>query len=109
MVGRQLLIENTLLCIVGWAAGFGVAAVIAAFAPRLLVSEPAMLTSPEYASSFAVDWRVFFFGGLLAAATVLMLALVPLAQVRRPELIPALQAGFAARSTSVCCPVSTCP
>ena len=99
VVARQLLIENTLLCVVGWAAGLGVAAVIAAFAPRLLVSEPAMLTSLGYTSSFAVDWRVFFFGGLLATATMLMLALVPLAQVRRPELIPALQAGFAARST----------
>lgn len=99
MVGRQLLIENTLLCIVGWAAGFGVAAVIAAFAPRLLVSEPAMLASFGDPSRFTIDWRVFFFGGLLAAATMLMLALVPLAQVRRPELIPALQAGFAARST----------
>lgn len=100
VVARQLLTENMLLCVIGWAAGFGVAAVIADFAPRLLVSAPAMLTSFGYTSHFTIDWRVFFFGGLLAAATMLLLALVPLVQLRRPELIPALQVGFAARSTS---------
>jgi predicted permease len=99
VVARQLLIENTMLCLIGWAAGLGVAAIVAAFAPRLLASEPAMLASWGDPSHFSIDWRVFFFGGVIASATMLMLALVPLAQVRRPQLIPALQAGFAARST----------
>ncbi|MGC1423797.1 MAG: ADOP family duplicated permease [Terracidiphilus sp.] len=99
VVARQLLIENTLLCILGWIAGLGVAAAIAALAPRLLVSEPAMLSSWESTTRFAIDWRVFVFGGLLATATMLMLALVPLVQVRRPELVPALQASFAGRTT----------
>jgi len=98
VVARQLLIENSLLCLVGWAAGLGVAAGIAAFIPRLLVSEPAMLVQYISQTQFAIDWRVFFFGGMLAMATMLMLALVPLAQVWRPELVPALQASSLART-----------
>ena len=98
VVTRQLLIENILLCLVGWAAGLGVAAGIASFAPRLLVSEPAMLVQMGPATHFAIDWRVFFFGGLLAMATMLMLALVPLAQVLQPELVRALQASSASRT-----------
>lgn len=98
VVARQLLIENVLLCLLGWAAGLGVAAGIASLAPRLLVSEPAMLVQMGPATDFAIDWRVFFFGGLLAMATMLMLALVPLAQVVRPELVPALQSGSTART-----------
>jgi predicted permease len=58
-----------------------------------------MLGSIGLQEHFAVDWRVFLFGGLLALATMLMLALVPIAQVWRPELVPAMKASFAARIT----------
>jgi predicted permease len=98
VVARQLLVENTLLSLAGWAAGLGVAAVIASWAPRLLVSEPAMLVQMGPTAHFAIDWRVFFFGGLLAMATMLMLAVVPLGQVWRPELVPSLQANSASRA-----------
>jgi predicted permease len=99
VVARQLLIENLLLCALGWASGLGVAAGIDVFVPRLLVSEPAMLVSYGSPAHFALDWRVFFFAGLLAMATMLLLALVPLAQVAKPQLVPALQSGTAARAT----------
>ena len=99
VVARQLLIENLLLCALGWASGLGVAAGIAVLMPRLLVSEPAMLVSYGSPAHFALDWRVFFFAGLLAMATMLLLALVPLAQVAKPQLVPALQSGTAARAT----------
>ena len=99
VVARQLLIENLLLCALGWASGLGVAAGIAVLVPRLLVSEPAMLVSYGSPAHFALDWRVFFFAGLLAMATMLLLALVPLAQVAKPQLVPALQSGTAARAT----------
>ena len=100
VVARQLLIENILLCLAGWVAGLGVASVISVFVPRLLVSEPAMLVQLGSPAHFAIDWRVFFFGGLLAMATMLMLALVPLAQVWRPELVSSLRSNSAARTAA---------
>jgi predicted permease len=54
-----------------------------------------MLTSLAAITEFRVDWRVFFLAGLLALVTMLLLALVPLAQVARPQLVPALQTGKA--------------
>jgi len=94
-VARQLLVENLLLGVLGWVAGLGLAEGIAVLLPRLLISEPAMLTSLAAITEFRVDWRVFFLAGLLALVTMLLLALVPLAQVARPQLVPALQTGKA--------------
>jgi predicted permease len=95
VVARQLLIENLLLCTFGWIAGLGVAAGIAALLPRLLVSEPAMLVSLGAPPHFQLDWRVFFLASLLALCTMLSLALVPLAQVAKPQLVPALRSSSA--------------
>jgi len=99
VVARQLLVENLLLGVLGWATGLALAAGIASALPRLLVLEPAMLTSYGAGEPFQLDWRVFFFAGLLALVTMLLLALVPLAQVSRPQLVPALQRGQAGRLT----------
>ena len=99
VVARQLLVENLLLGLLGWAAGLALAAGIAAVLPYLLVSEPVMLVSFGPGQHFQLDWRVFFFAGLLALVTMLLLALVPLLQVARPQLVPALQAGMAGRVT----------
>lgn len=98
-VARQLLVENLLLCALGLIAGLGLAAGIAALLPHLLVSEPAMLTAVGSGqTSFAIDWRVFFFASVLDLVTVLLLALLPLSQVARPELLPVLQAGAVNRT-----------
>jgi predicted permease len=93
IVARQFLIENLLLSVLGWVTGLAFAVGIAALLPRLLTKEPAMLNSFGPAAIFQVDWRVFLFAGLLALVTMLVLALVPLAQVARPQLLPVLQAG----------------
>ncbi|HMD77725.1 MAG TPA: ADOP family duplicated permease [Terracidiphilus sp.] len=97
-VARQFLIEYLLLSVLGWMTGLAIAAGIAALLPRLLTREPAMLNSFGPAASFQVDWRVFLFAGLLASVTMLVLALVPLAQVARLQLLPVLQAGAATRT-----------
>lgn len=91
VVARQLLVENLLLSLLGWAASLGVAAGIVGFLPRLLITEPAMLNSYGAGITFQLDWRFFFIAGVLALFTMLLLALVPLAQVRRSQLVPALQ------------------
>ncbi|MDR3723924.1 MAG: ADOP family duplicated permease [Terracidiphilus sp.] len=100
VVACQLLVENLLLGLLGWAASLGVAAGIIAILPRLLVSEPAMLNSYGSGTTFHLDLRFFFFAGLLALVTILLLALVPLIQVARSQLIPALQTGQADRTTA---------
>ncbi len=97
-VARQLLIENLLLSVFGLAAGLALAAAVAAALPRLLVQEPAMLEEFGYTTRFHLDERVFLFASLLALVTMLLLALVPLGQVTRVELLPALQAGSATRT-----------
>ncbi len=98
-VARQLLIENFMLCLLSLVAGVGVAAGIAVLLPRLLVREPAMLAQVGSAGSgFHADWRVFLFASLMALATMLLLALVPIRQVSRPELLPAVQAGALTRT-----------
>jgi predicted permease len=100
VVARQLLIENLLLGVVGLIAGLGLAAGIAAALPRLLVSEPAMLVAVGSSdSSFHLDARVFLFASSLALVTMLLLALVPLGQVARPQLSAVMQAGAASRAT----------
>ena len=98
-VARQLLIENLLLCALGLVAGLGLAVGIAALLPHLLIRAPEMLNSFGEAASFQVDWRVFLFAGLAALVTMLLLALVPLGQVARPQLLPVLRTGMATRAT----------
>lgn len=100
VVARQLLVENLLLGLFGWITGLALGSGIVAVLPRLLVSEPAMLNSYGSGTSFQLDWRFFFFAGLLALITMLLLALVPLAQVTRPQLVPALQTDAAGRVTA---------
>jgi putative ABC transport system permease protein len=94
-----LLIENLVLCMLSLAAGMGIAAGIAVLLPRLLVREPAMLVQVgSAAAGFQIDWRVFLFASAMAVATLLLLALDPLRQVSRLELLPAMQAGAVART-----------
>jgi predicted permease len=98
-VARQLLIENLLLGIFGLASGMTLAAGIVKFLPRLLVSEPAMLVAiGDTSTSFQLDWRVFSFAALLAIVTLLLLALVPLTQVARAQLLPVLQSASTTRT-----------
>ncbi|HEY2471154.1 MAG TPA: ADOP family duplicated permease [Terracidiphilus sp.] len=98
-VARQLLLENLLLGIFGLLAGLSLALAIAALLPKLLVSEPAMLVAiGSSQSSFQLDWRVFSFATVLALITMLLLALVPLSQVVRAELLPVLQSASTTRT-----------
>jgi predicted permease len=97
-VARQLLVENLLLGAMGLTAGLALAAAIAVLLPRLMVGEPAMLPSFGATAHFALDWRVFFFATALAVVTMIQLALVPLSQVARPELLPVLQMGSGTRT-----------
>jgi predicted permease len=90
---RQVLIENLLLCALSLMAGLAVAAGIAALLPRLLVNEPAMLVSFGSTARFQLDWRVFSLAGLVALVTMLLLALVPIRQVSRTDILPVLQAA----------------
>jgi predicted permease len=100
-MARQLLIENLLLCMLSLAAGLGIAAGIAVLLPQLLVREPAMLTQVgSAAGGFQVDWRVFLFASAMALGTMLLLAMVPLQQVSRAELLPAVQAGAVTRTAA---------
>jgi predicted permease len=99
VVARQLLVENLLLGVLGLAAGLALAAGIAAALPRLLVSEPAMLVQlGSGQASFQLDGRVFFIAASLALLTMLLLALVPLMQVARPELLSVMQAASGTRT-----------
>ena len=101
LLARQLLIENLLLCAIGLLSGLAVAAGIAVLLPRLVVSEPAMLVQLGSGSQgFQVDWRVFLFASIMALATMLLLAMVPLRQVARPELLAAVQAGALTRTAA---------
>jgi putative ABC transport system permease protein len=99
VVARQLLVENLLLCALGWIGGLGAAAGIAVVLPRLLVGAPDMLVSHDVPLHFQLDWRVFCIAGLLALATMLLLALVPLLQVARPQLVPALRSASSQRTS----------
>jgi putative ABC transport system permease protein len=78
--------------------GFAMAATLAALLPRLLIQEPAMLESYGSGVSFPFDARVFFFASALALVALLLLSLVPLGQVARAELLPALQASAGTRT-----------
>lgn len=97
-VARQLLLENVLLALLSLGAGIALAAEVAALLPRLLIEEPVMLESYGYGVRFPFDARVFFLASCLALLTMALLALIPLRQVARPELLPVLQAGTATRT-----------
>jgi len=98
-VARQLLVENLVLGFFGLAAGVALAAAIAAVLPRLMVSEPAMLVAiGSGQAGFQLDWRVFLFATALAFVTMALLALVPLSQVARPELLPGIQSAATTRT-----------
>ena len=90
---RLALIENLLLGALSLAAGVAIAAGIAALLPRLLINEPAMLASFGSTAHFQLDWRVFSLAGLMALAAMLFLALVPIRQVSRTDILPVLQAA----------------
>jgi predicted permease len=90
-VAHQLLIENFLLGLSGLIVGLGVAILLSALLPRMLVLGPAMLRDYGMGPHFQIDFRVFLFAASLALATMLLLALVPLSQVARTELLPLLQ------------------
>jgi predicted permease len=98
-IARQLLVENLLLGMLGLVSGFALAAAIAAALPPLLVSQPAMLTAIGAGpTSFQLDWRVFGFGTALAFITMVLLALVPLGQAARVELLTVLQSASLTRT-----------
>lgn len=96
-VAAQLLAENLVLGLLGLGAGLALAAGLTRLLPRLMVSGPAMFNSLDTAEQFHIDLRVFLFAGVLALVAMLLLALVPLAQVSRPQLAAVLQS---ARSTA---------
>jgi predicted permease len=98
MVARQLLIENLLVSVMSLVLGFAMAATLASLLPRLLIQQPAMLESYGSGVSFPLDARVFFFASALALLALLLLALVPLSQVARSELLPVMQASAVTRT-----------
>lgn len=99
-VARQLLVENLLLGCLSLAVGLVLAVGLAAMLPRLLVLQPAMLETFGYTTRFHLDERVFLFASLLTLVTMLLLAMVPLIQVARAELLPVLQASATTRTSS---------
>jgi len=99
-IARQLLVENLLLAAASLAAGIGLAALLAAVLPRLLILEPAMLETFGAPLSLRVDARVFHFASALVVAILILLALVPLSQAARTELLPALQASAPTRTAA---------
>lgn len=98
MIARQLLLETLVLGGLSLVTGLGLAALLAALLPRLMVQEPAMLESLSTAAHFHVDARVFLFASLLAVVTMLLLALVPLAQAARSALLPVLLGSAVTRT-----------
>ena len=97
-IARQLLIENLLLALASLVAGLGLAAVLAAVLPRLLVLEPTMLETFAAPFTLHMDARVFLCASALAVVILILLALVPLSQAARAELLPGLQASAATRT-----------
>jgi predicted permease len=90
-VARQLLIENLLLGLSGLGLGLCVAVVLSVLLPTMLVLGPATLRDYGMGPHFQADMRVFLFAAVLTLATMLLLALVPLSQVARTDLLPLLQ------------------
>lgn len=101
LIARQLLLENLLLCAFSVIAAVAIAAGVAALLPYLLVREPAMLRQVGFSSNaYSVDERVFLFAAVMALLTFLLLSLVPLRQILRFELLPALQAQSTTRTAA---------
>ncbi len=90
-VARQLLIENLVLGVSGLCMGLVVAVALAVSLPKILVLAPVTVRDYGMGPQFQVDARVFVFASLLALVTMLLLALVPLSQVARTALLPALR------------------
>jgi len=98
-VARQLIIENIVIGVLSLALGLGIALGLAAWLPHMLAQEPAMLNSvPGSDIAFHLDIRVLLFAFLVASVMMLLLALVPLTQAARAELLPVLQASAATRT-----------
>ena len=97
-IARQLLVDNVVLIAFSLATGLGLAFALTRLLPHLLVLQPAMLDSFGPGLQFHLDLRVFLLAASLALLTMLLLALVPLGQVRRPALLPVLQASAASRT-----------
>jgi predicted permease len=90
-VARQLLIENLVLVLSGSCLGLIVAMGLSALLPKILVLAPATLRDYGMGPQFQMDARVLLFAALLSLATMLLLALVPLSQVARTQLLPVLR------------------
>ena len=95
---RQLLLENLILGILSLSAALLLAAALIAIFPRLLVLEPAILQSYGSGMQLHLDLRVYVIAALLAFFTMLFLALVPLSQIARSEILPVLQAVASTRT-----------
>ena len=97
-VARRLL-DDVLPSGLGLVAGLGFAAGIAALLPRLLVTGLAILSADGIdRPKLRLDWRVFLFACVLSLLTMVLLALVPLMQAARSQLLPVLQAAAVSRT-----------
>jgi hypothetical protein len=65
-----------------------------------MVLQPEMLDPRGPGFQLHVDVRVLLFAVALALIAMLLLSLVPLSRVARPELLPILHASFATRTAS---------
>jgi putative ABC transport system permease protein len=83
---QQLLIEGTLIGVLGGAAGM----LLAPAAMRLLVRR---ITAVDETSAFhaTLDARLFFFGLAVALGVSLLFSLAPAIQLLRPDLVTALK------------------
>jgi len=97
-IARQLIVENLLLGALSLVAGLGLAAVLSVLLPHLMVGQAAMLNPIPSTFGFHIDWRVFAFAAALAALTMLLLALVPLSQAARAQLLPVMQSSSLTRT-----------
>ncbi len=95
-IAQQLLIESTLLGLLGGITGLALASVTMGAVGRYL---PADLTR---AAGVAIDWRVMLFTALISLTTGLLFGLAPLLQSRRLSARLALEHGtrVAGRSSS---------
>jgi putative ABC transport system permease protein len=87
-VVRQLLAESLLIAAIGAASG----AVLAQWLSRFLVDFLTRENSPIFVD-LALDWRIFAFTAMLAAATCLVFGLMPALRVTSTEPGAAMKAG----------------
>ncbi|HVP00540.1 MAG TPA: ABC transporter permease [Bryobacteraceae bacterium] len=90
---RQLMAENLLLGIAGFALGMVIGVWLIALLPALIVQPPGF----ENTIDFQFDSRVFLFSLAVSLATVVLFGLAPAWKAARPDLVPALkgEAAFA--------------